>query len=347
MRLTCSTFTLDFAIKPWSKSLRPKDQRLAWAITIIAGIFTAGFFQLGCLIASAVLKKRGFKSDKTIEDIFQAKLPGAAQTKKHVLLTSFFDGSPEKYAKPVRLIDGHDLSGEEWFNHIHLRLFAVPFLYSQTLIDIPNVGVRDFSGQGDQRIVEQLEKFLLENPSISEKKYVAYPLLVLGKHFALVFIDCEKRVIEIYDSFVGQFDSCSKIADLLTAKDPGKSPYKVKYKIEKPLQSDGYQCGPWVCFFLEQKIKNPDFDFNSLKQIFDPAEIGRIMALYRNKITWKILEYQKQYAQWYKTSCENFSKKYANTVKADNNRLAVQRKMGPQELINAVFEGRVLVPENG
>lgn len=345
MRLTCSSFATHFAIKPWSKSVSSKVRCLVWAITIIAGIFTAGFFQLGCLIARAA--KKGFDNDKILQDIFQSTLPGSGKSKKEVLLTSFFDGSAEKYAKPVKLVSDVDLSDHKWFDHMHLRLFAVPFLYSQNLIDTPNCGARNFLGESDlfMHSLDELEAFLLKNPFESEKKYIAYPLQVSGNHFVLLFIDREKRVVEVYDSFARQYGGCKKVTDILTAKDPGKSAYKVRYQIHKPLQQDSYQCGPWVCFFLEQKIKNPDFNFNSLKKIFSRNEISQVIALYRNKTTWKIHDYQKKYLEWQALSLESFKKKHPKD--APNALSKKLSKIDHQELVNAIFEGRALTPENG
>ncbi len=62
-----------------------------------------------------------------------------------------------------------------------------------------------------------------------------------------------------------------------TLTDSGKNPYKFVCKIEKCLQPDSYQCGPWLLYFLEERLKNPDINFNEL----DAKQSQKMIANYR------------------------------------------------------------------
>ncbi len=41
-------------------------------------------------------------------------------------------------------------------------------------------------------------------------------------------------------------------------------PYRFKRKINRKIQNDGYSCGLWVAYFVEERMKNPEVDFNTL-----------------------------------------------------------------------------------
>jgi len=123
----------------------------------------------------------------------------------------------------------------------------------------------------------------------SGKTILAYPLLVDMNHWTLVVVDRVKRSIEYYDSKMnygenpgpsGIVSNFEKLAKELAEKDPGKSPYRFERKIEKKLQPDRYQCGPWILYFLEERLKNPEVNFNRLKITF----AQKMIAEYRIKV---------------------------------------------------------------
>jgi len=121
----------------------------------------------------------------------------------------------------------------------------------------------------------------------SGKTIFAYHLLISDNHWTLVLVDREKRTLEYYDSLnsYGNYnnniqDHFKKLAEVLTEKDPGKTPYKFVCKLEKSLQQDGSQCGLWLLYFLEERLKNPDVNFNEL----DVNQSQGMIAEYRLKV---------------------------------------------------------------
>lgn len=140
------------------------------------------------------------------------------------------------------------------------------------------------------------------------KTVLAYPFLVTGNHYTLVYVDRQKRTIEFYDSKKdygnreGNFyhdeivNELTKLGKMLTEKDPGKTPYTFSCKIQKEIQSDGFQCGPWTLFFLENRLKNPEIDFNQL----GVAESKEMIAEYRLDVMRKLIELnQKEPFAWF------------------------------------------------
>ena len=61
------------------------------------------------------------------------------------------------------------------------------------------------------------------------------------------------------------------------------SSYTFCDKINQVLQPDSYQCGAWVCYFLEQRLQNPDTDFNALARDMDNTQ--NMISNYRRSIT--------------------------------------------------------------
>lgn len=117
------------------------------------------------------------------------------------------------------------------------------------------------------------------------KTIFAYPFMVSQNHWTLILIDRERRTVEYYDSKKNYGNHAEIVAYFnqfvvrLTSWDPGV-PYQFIPKIKIKLQPDTFQCGPWTTYFLEERLKNPDFDFNSL----DIAQSQKTIAEYRMKI---------------------------------------------------------------
>jgi len=117
----------------------------------------------------------------------------------------------------------------------------------------------------------------------SGKTILLYPLHVSGNHWTLVVVDRVRRSIEYYDSKMDYGNHVEIIANFkelakeLSEKDPGKIPYRFESKIKKQLQPDGYQCGIWTLYFLEERLKNPEVNFNQL----DVEQAQKMIADYR------------------------------------------------------------------
>jgi len=126
----------------------------------------------------------------------------------------------------------------------------------------------------------------------TDKNALAFPLFVSGNHWTLVYIDRERRAVEYYDSKKNYGNHkeivsyLQNLANTLTQEDPGKIPYQFQCKITQKLQPDTYQCGPWTLYFLEERLKNPDVDFNQL----DVSAAQQIIADYRARIRQVLLE---------------------------------------------------------
>jgi hypothetical protein len=126
------------------------------------------------------------------------------------------------------------------------------------------------------------------------KTILAYPLNIgpepsaKRNHWTMLIIDRAKKTVEYYDSKQNYGES-KKIDDYLTNitallnqydRKKGEKQYTYHRQIDKVLQSDGYQCGPWVLYFLEKRLENPNFDFNTL----DPDKCQDMIAAFRQKV---------------------------------------------------------------
>jgi hypothetical protein len=119
--------------------------------------------------------------------------------------------------------------------------------------------------------------------------------LTSGNHHTLVFIDRIKRTVEYYDSLVSYgnhreiVNELRAIADALSEQEPDKPRYEVVSKIKKVLQRDGQnQCGVWTLYFLESRLRDPEFDFNEL----DINEAQGMIQKFRIKVMLKLIEMQ-------------------------------------------------------
>lgn len=125
-------------------------------------------------------------------------------------------------------------------------------------------------------------------------KYFAFPLYIKEDHFTLVFVDNEKESVEYYDSLnkYGNFQEIKKnlieFASNLNSIFSNKSNFKFSYTLDKTLQNDGVQCGPWALFFLEMRLKDPSYDFNQLKD----EETSELINLYRENILRRIASHR-------------------------------------------------------
>lgn len=307
MRLTCSNFFKTFALQPCSRDLSGKDRVKAWAATLILGIFSGGLLQLGCLIAKGMRKGA---SDPRTSSIFNSQV---SQTQNSTLDLAELIGRPlDELNNPQILPSGDDIRGTKILDICHIRLFATGFIVQHPEISFPTVGGKNGFAQGDEYLdtLEKLNDHLSQKKFDDTKKYIAYPLQVSRNHFILVFIDREKRVLEYYDSMGGKPSICKEAAKILTERDPGAKPYRADFKIKNALQHDGYQCGVWTCFFIEQKLKDPQFDFNAMGAKLGADGLDKMIALYRNKVILNIAHFHTLWQQWFEKTMKAIEEKY-------------------------------------
>lgn len=123
-----------------------------------------------------------------------------------------------------------------------------------------------------------LNRFLKSNC-----RYLFTFVLVSGCHWALLIIDREIKKVEYYDSKPnpGEEDYERTIKD---AKKIAKNlVYEFEEKITKSIQLDTYQCGIWVLYFLEERIKNPNISFNTL------SNPSKLIANFREHVSASFL----------------------------------------------------------
>lgn len=119
-------------------------------------------------------------------------------------------------------------------------------------------------------------------------RYHAYYLTLNENHATLVFVDKEKSAIEYYNSF-GNCPEEVEEALKQTAQNLGIrfdeteefTPFSFTNMIDRELQNDYFQCGVWIMFLLECRLKFPEKDFLSELHRLSPAERGRLIANYR------------------------------------------------------------------
>lgn len=193
--------------------------------------------------------------------------------------------------------NGIDIRGKKWLDNLHINAFICevmdeyPKLFRSTTyfvafnFDVDN-GKEHFFDKVIKRFNESDAKDLKEN-------IFAYPLLVSDDHYTLVIVDQGKKTVEYYDSKsnYGNHEhvvSClSELAGKLSESDKNSNkPYTFVKKITTSLQPDSYQCGVWACYFLEQRLKKPDFDFNQL----NVAKVQKQIASFRLYVMDKLVK---------------------------------------------------------
>jgi len=191
-----------------------------------------------------------------------------------------------------------DIRGYKWLDNYHLRDYFL-FLKQEhkhvffSYFHATFLNIQDwFSSEAVFSCYNVSSKCV----SLLDYKFIAIPVHVSGNHWTLLFIDRNKRTVEYYDSKqnYGNYQEGVKIlkeaTEELSKKDPGSKPYVFSAKIKKKLQPDSYQCGCWVLYFLEQRLKNPEVDFNKL----DISQAQEMIAKYRISVMKKFIEMQKR-----------------------------------------------------
>lgn len=114
--------------------------------------------------------------------------------------------------------------------------------------------------------------------NIQDYNRIAYTMNINGSHWVLVFVDFEKKTIEYYDSLLN-YGPHGAIANEFTEL-AQEIDFKFVCKMTKKIQNDGYQCGPWTLYFLEERLKNPEVDFNQL----EVNEAQKMIAKHRKRV---------------------------------------------------------------
>jgi hypothetical protein len=118
-----------------------------------------------------------------------------------------------------------------------------------------------------------LTKAVLEDLSFNQaqpkdkQKTLFFYHVNLGNHWGLVVIDNEQKTLEYYDSLISYRGSKASVELKKLASQITKQ-YKINYqfilKTKKNLQQ-GSDCGIWLLYFAENRVKNLNIDYNDLK----------------------------------------------------------------------------------
>lgn len=196
-------------------------------------------------------------------------------------LENLSDEHPELYIPSHVVIDLTD-NGANGFNHIykemHLEACGHEKEWDSNKMQVKACPTKDTS----------VFAFLINNLNVV--------------HWQLLLIDKKKRTVEYYDSLAtkrpGLFKELEKFTKDLSLKESDKPSYRFIRKIENATQHDGYQCGPWTAYFAEERLKNPDVDFNTLKHPTPTIEGFRKKATEKlEKIREKIIERRREFWQ--------------------------------------------------
>ncbi len=203
---------------------------------------------------------------------------------------------------PENIPPKFDIRGNIWLSHDgHIWIYSRFLELSYPTLFVP--GPFDYTikktmyPMGESTPIENVILSSLDetNERGLDKTVLSIPLHVSKNHWTLVLVDRKKRSIEYYDS-KKDYGNHDEIIDhlkgleiLLTEKDPGETPYTFSCKIEKELQPDGYQCGVWILYFLENRLKNPNVNFNDL----NVQQAQKMIANYRLKIIDGFFKWRK------------------------------------------------------
>lgn len=125
-------------------------------------------------------------------------------------------------------------------------------------------------------------------------------------HWGLIFVDTTKKTIEYYDS-KEKFGNFAEYQAMLQ-EIASELDFTYVAKINKCLQTDSYQCGPWTCYFLEKRLNCPDFDFNSL----DVDACQNMIGQYRQNMFATLHAFHGVVNKAQALQLKNFQKKYGD-----------------------------------
>jgi hypothetical protein len=233
-----------------------------------------------------------------------------------------------------------DISGTKWFANYHLQDYmlylatrfpniTIPFYFELPTIDL---------------MMQNISEYV---PSGMDNSHLNIPIyLYITNHWTLVYIDRTERTVEYYDS-KKNYGNHSKIVKALTAiaeklskKEPNKLPYKFVRKINKVLQPDSYQCGPWVLYCLECRLLDPEFDFNQL----DTKESQDIIKKYRTKVMLKLIEMNRVRRQALKEERIRYREYYKDNAQGDRMHKCDLKTTPEVERWKQILNGQSLIP---
>lgn len=201
-----------------------------------------------------------------------------------------------------------NIQGTKWLSNLHINSFIMdmmdeyPKLFRHSQYFVPHFyDVENKQFFFDTVIKRFDESYSKQNSNDPHESIFAYPLFVSGSNvgtsYCLVIVDHGKKTVEYYDSKKNYGDhenivSClTELTNTLSEHDKVLNKnYTFVKKITTSLQPDTYQSGVWVCYFLEQRLKNPDFNFNQL----DVEKAQKQIAKFRSYVMDKLVASDKK-----------------------------------------------------
>lgn len=194
----------------------------------------------------------------------------------------------------------------QWLNNADLFYY---YLHLSLNYDFVGFGL---SGKLNAIHPENIVPFLQDLPINKLKTPIPIAINIGNLHWTLLYIDPIKHTIEYYDSkedfedpAVIKFylDQLKEIFDSRV-----NTPFQVELKIEESLQPDSYQCGVWLLYFLENRLKNSNINFNQLNR----KKAQKMIAEFRKEVK-KVIDQVKE--EW-SSYCAQFDEPNALDKKA-------------------------------
>jgi hypothetical protein len=175
-----------------------------------------------------------------------------------------------------------NISGPVMLTQRHLHRY-ITYLATQ----FPGIGrhwheYRSYSIETLMTDIDDLSRIIKNFEDLNFPFYVQ-----ISGHWALVYIDREKRTVEYYDSMKESGDH-RKIDQKLNAI-ANRLSYQFIRKTHQQLQSDPVDDGVWTLYFLESKLNpelNSELNFDQLD--FNKAQ--ELIKNYRKKVAQKLIE---------------------------------------------------------
>lgn len=182
---------------------------------------------------------------------------------------------------------------KEWFSNFQIIRFMMQLRkkhleYSWDLMHVSGSNPKIISDQ----IYNTIKPEGTDHPFVSPSDK-RFPMLLNhnSSHWTLAFIDKEMETIEYYDSLVDYGNYEEITIQLKDAANRLNYQYIDKTRTTKKdkLQKDSYQCGPWTCYFLENRLKDNKFDPT---KIVDRKKAQTMIADFRTNILAEIILYE-------------------------------------------------------
>ncbi|MCB1181536.1 MAG: hypothetical protein KDK55_05915 [Chlamydiia bacterium] len=250
---------------------------------------------------------------------------------------------------PKQIPSKQDIFKKKFLTATELNTYIAYLSTKYSGIFVPNdiqLGYRANIGFDNARLYTYIFEYLPSKISNLNKLNLPIYLHVSNNHWTLIYIDREKRTVEYYDSFKNYGNhqeivrTLGVIAEQLSEEEPHRPHYTVVLKMNKVLQSDGYQCGPWVLYFLENRLINSEVDFNQLDRI----EAKELIKKHRIKIALKLIEMRQASADIQKEELENYLQHYKEESLSHQIYAQDLKKIPPTDRWKQILEGKPLTP---